>query len=117
MPAGVDLLVEALRGKKAEGIVLLDVRGLTDVTDLFLICTAEADVHARAILEATVEALEPVGRKPWHVEGEETLNWVLVDFVDIVVHIFREDVRRFYALEEMWADAPRVPLPGAVLGG
>jgi len=104
------LLVEAAQSKKATDLVVLDLRASTDVTDYFVICTADADVHARAIVDAVSEALIPLGRRPWHVEGQDTLSWVLVDFVDVVVHVFREDARRFYALEEMWADAPRLPL-------
>ena len=104
------MLVEAAQSKKATDLVVLDLRASTDVTDYFVICTADADVHARAIVDAVSEALIPLGRRPWHVEGQDTLSWVLVDFVDVVVHVFREDARRFYALEEMWADAPRLPL-------
>ncbi|HPC45503.1 MAG TPA: ribosome silencing factor [Candidatus Latescibacteria bacterium] len=111
VPETVGVLVEAVRSKKASNVVVMDLRGLTDVADFFVLCTADVDVHARAILDAVREALVPFGRDPWHVEGEESLNWVLVDFVDTVVHIFREDARQFYGLEEMWADAPRVPFP------
>lgn len=110
-PASVVLTVEALEAKKARDLVVLDLRTLTDVADYFVICTVEADTHARAAVEAVSEALLPIKRHPWHVEGADTLTWVLVDFVDVVVHVFREDARQFYALEEMWADAPRVALP------
>lgn len=111
VPESLGLLVEAVRSKKAEDVVVLDLRGLTDVADFFLICTAAADTHARAILDSAREALRPLKRRPWHVEGEDSLSWVLVDFVDTVVHVFQEDARRFYALEEMWGDARRVPIP------
>ena len=110
-PDAVNLIVEAARSKSAVDIVVLDVRAATDVADFFMICSAQADVHARAIVDAVRDALEPIGRKAWHVEGVESLTWVLVDFVDVVVHVFRDDARHFYALEEMWADAVRVPLP------
>ena len=110
-PPSLALVVEALESRKAQEIVVLDLRRSTDVTDYFVICTAEADVHARAIVDAVAECLKPLGRGLWHIEGEDSLTWVLVDFVDVVVHIFREEARRFYALEEMWADAPRVHLP------
>lgn len=110
LPAHIARLVEAVRSKQARNPVLLDLRSSTDVADFFLICSADVDVHARAISDAAACALEPE-RTPWHVEGADSLNWVLIDFVDTVVHVFREDARRFYGLEEIWADAPRVELP------
>jgi len=111
LPQSLLLTVEAIEARKARDVVILDLRASTDMTDYFVICTADADVHARAILDAASEALLPLNRRPWHIEGENALTWALVDFVDVVVHVFREDTRQFYALEELWADAPRVSLP------
>ena len=113
VPQAVALTVEAAESRKARDVLVLDLRALTDIADYFVICTADANTHARAIVEAVSEALHPLDRRPWHIEGEQALTWVLVDFVDVVVHVFREDARRFYALEEMWADAPRVSLVGS----
>ena len=110
LPESVRLTVEAALGKKATEPVLLDMRRSTDVADFFLICSADADIHAGAITDAVVDALKPIGRRPWHVEGRESLSWVLVDFVDVVVHVFRPEARGYYALEEIWADAERVDL-------
>jgi ribosome-associated protein len=111
VPEAVFVLVEAVQSKKASDVVILDLRGLTDVADFFLLCTADVDTHARAIMDAARDALRSLNRRPWHVEGEDAPNWILIDYVDIVVHTLREDARRFYGLEEMWADAPRVPTP------
>ncbi len=110
LPEVVSRIVAAAREKNARDLALLDLRGSTDVTDYFLIGTADAEVHARAISDAIADALVPIGKKPWHVEGVSDLNWVLIDFVDIVAHVFREDAREFYGLEAIWADAPRVDI-------
>jgi ribosome-associated protein len=110
LPSHIARLVEAVQSKQARNPVVLDLRSSTDVADFFLICSADVDVHARAISDAAASALVP-DRKPWHVEGAGSLNWVLIDFVDTVVHVFREDARRFYGLEEIWADAPRTEFP------
>jgi ribosome-associated protein len=110
LPDNIARIVEAVQSKQARNPVLLDLRSSTDVTDFFLICSADVEVHARSISQAVASALEP-DRTPWHVEGTGSHNWVLIDFVDIVVHVFRADARRFYGLEDIWADAPRVELP------
>lgn len=90
--------------KKAENIHILDVRKQTDITDFFLICSGTTDIHVEAILDAIVEGLDPP-EKPWHIEGRKALRWVLIDYVDVVVHIFQEEARDFYQLERLWADA------------
>lgn len=105
-------LVEAAQSKQARDITVLDLRGSSDVTDFFVICTADVDSHARAITDAIVEAQRTAtGRKPWHIEGTSMMNWVLIDYVDVVVHIMREDTRKFYGLEEIWGDAKRTDYP------
>ncbi len=92
--------------KKATDIRLLDVRGLTEVTDYFIICTASADIHGRAIADSLVEELEKKKVKPLHKEGYQKANWILLDFVDLVVHIFLKEAREYYNLERLWGDAP-----------
>ncbi len=111
LPESVRRIVDAAFDKKATGVVVLDMQGSTDVTDYFIICTGAADPHVQAIVEAIEGALDPFGRQPWHVEGKEQRNWVLVDFVDVVAHVFRADARRYYALEDIWADAARIDFP------
>jgi len=104
--------------KKAEGIVALQVKTLTNITDYFIICSADTEIQVKAICDTLREELSI---KPWRTEGYEHLRWVLLDYVDVVVHIFRTTERHYYNLESLWADAPRrefmdepesVPNPG-----
>ena len=91
--------------KKASKIKILDLRRLTDITDYFVICSAEVELHARAIADHIVESLEKKGIKSWHSEGYKSSRWILLDYVDVVVHIFLEESREFYELEKLWGDA------------
>ncbi len=91
--------------KKASRIKILDLRRLTDITDYFVICSAEVELHARAIADYTIENLEKKGIRPWHNEGYQNSRWILLDYVDVVVHIFLEESREFYELEKLWGDA------------
>jgi len=90
--------------KKAEGIVALQVKTLTNITDYFIICSADTEIQVKAICDTLREELSI---KPWRTEGYEHLRWVLLDYVDVVVHIFRTTERHYYNLESLWADAPR----------
>lgn len=92
--------------KKAEDAVIIDLRKLSAATDYFVICTASTDRHVKAIADNVVEGLEQEGHKPWHIEGYTAKRWVLIDYVDVVVHIFNRDTRAFYSLETLWGDAP-----------
>jgi ribosome-associated protein len=98
---------------KAQDVVLLDLRGVSDMTDFFLIASGTADTHARAIGEHIIEGMKNEGSPVHHVEGLEKGRWVLLDFVDFVVHVFHPTLRNFYQLERLWADAVEVPLEGA----
>lgn len=91
--------------KKAEDILVLDVRNVTTVTDYFVICSGNSDTQIKAIADAIIEGLEEENVKAWHIEGYSSLRWVLLDFVDIVVHIFQKETRDFYGLERLWGDA------------
>lgn len=95
---------------KAQDVVLLDLRGITDMTDFFLIASGTSDTHTRAIAEHIMEMMKKEGYRANHVEGLEKGRWVLVDFVDFVVHVFHPTLRNFYQLERLWGDAERVPL-------
>jgi len=92
--------------KKAEDVVILDLRRLTNVTDYFVICSGQTDLQVRAISNAVIDGLRQKKIKPWHIEGYEVSSWVLLDFVDVVVHIFQPPIRDYYRLEELWGDAP-----------
>ncbi|UCG42357.1 MAG: ribosome silencing factor [candidate division WOR-3 bacterium] len=92
--------------KLAEDIVVLDLRGSSPLTDFFVIATAGSTIHAQALADEVTRRLRQEGERPHHVEGLETGTWVLLDYVDVVVHIFLTDVRQFYGLERLWGDAP-----------
>jgi ribosome-associated protein len=90
--------------KKAGDIVIMDLRGLTTMTDYFVVCSADSDVQIRAIAAAVEEGMQKKGAAAWHTESGSS-NWVLLDFVDVVVHIFHRNTRTFYNLEKLWGDA------------
>lgn len=91
--------------KKGTGIRIMDLTKLTTITDYFVICSASSDTQVKAISDFIKEETKKIDERPWHNEGYENLSWVLLDFVDVVAHIFLEDTRRFYNLEGLWADA------------
>ena len=91
--------------KKAENIVLMDVRKVTSIADFFVICSGNSDTQIKAIADAVIEGLEKENVKIWHMEGYSHMKWVLLDYVDFVVHVFHKDTRDFYGLERLWGDA------------
>ncbi len=104
----VRLVVEALADRKAVDIVVLDLRGLCAATDYFVIASGTSDAHVRGMADHLVAALAPRGVAPHHVEGLAQGRWVLLDYVDFVVHVFHPELREFYQLERLWSDAPVV---------
>jgi ribosome-associated protein len=100
----------AAASKKAIDMVGLDLSGLDGVADFFLICSGSSEPQVKAIAEAVEEKLRECGARPWHVEGREFRRWVLLDYVDVVVHVFHERTREYYLLERLWGDARRVDL-------
>lgn len=106
------LCAEAADGKKAFDILILDLRGLTSIADYFVICSASNTTQVGAISDGIGQELAKAGTRPSHVEGGVGANWVLMDYGDVVVHIFEEQTRIYYSLEKLWGDAPRIP--GAV---
>ncbi len=93
--------------KKAYDIVIMDLRKLTTMTDYFVVCTADSDTQVKAVADAIGEGMANLGDRPWHEEGYTNRSWILLDFVDVVVHVFHKDVRNFYNLERLWGDAPK----------
>ncbi len=91
--------------KKGSEVLIMDIRKLTDVTDYFVLVSGESELHVKAICDFVEEELEKEGVRPWHKEGYQHLNWVLLDYIDVVFHVFLPHVRDFYALEKLWADA------------
>ena len=104
----VDLAVQAADDLKARELVALDLRGLNDATDWFVIASGTSDAHVRGIAQSVLERMAAAGIKAHHVEGLTQGRWVLLDFVDIVVHLFHPEARAFYQLERLWNDAPRL---------
>jgi len=96
--------------KKASDLIVFKVGGLTTVAEYFVICSAESHRQVRAIRDHIDDTLSRQGCHLYSTEGEETGRWILMDYSDILVHIFKEDVRSFYALERLWGDAPRLDL-------
>lgn len=104
----LDLYVEATLGKKAQGVVVLDVSGLTSIADTFIICSGRSNRQVRAIAEHIERFLKKKGIRPLSVEGKGEDHWVLMDYGDIIIHIFYSETRRFYDLEGLWSDAKRI---------
>lgn len=97
--------VAALLDKKAEKLVVLNLQGLTSMADYFVLATASSDRQAQALADAVEAALKAEGRRPLSIEGYSS-PWILVDYGDVVFHIFHDEARRFYGLERLWGDAP-----------
>jgi ribosome-associated protein len=105
------LCVRHALDKKAYDLLLLDVSELSSLAEYFLICTGRSDTQVQAIAQSIQENLARAGRRPLAVEGYTTGHWVLLDYGDVVVHVFQESVRDFYDLERLWTRAPQVSLP------
>jgi len=103
--ARINQIIEVLLDKKGAEILLMDLRGLSDAADFFVLCTGTSEQHVKTLADEVAQSLKEAGDPPWHVEGVSTRRWILVDFVDIVVHVFRQEARDFYALERLWGDA------------
>lgn len=104
----VKVLVEAAEDKKAQDIVTLDLRGRTLIADFFVICTGQSRIHLRAIADGILEKMRDAGVKGARVEGYEQGTWILLDFGDVVAHIFAQQEREFYSLEELWSRMERL---------
>jgi ribosome-associated protein len=101
---------DAALSKKASDPVALDLQDLEAVSDYFFICSATSEVQVKAVAEGVEERLREYGVKPWHVEGLEGRRWVLLDYVDVVVHVFHQKTREYYMLDRLWGDARSVDL-------
>lgn len=94
-------------GKRAEDVTILDLRELDGVCDYFVLATGHSEVQVRAIADAVEEGMATLGSKPWHTEGYEARRWILLDYVDVVVHVFHTKAREYYLLDKLWGDARR----------
>ncbi len=93
--------------RKALDVVALDLRGISSATDFFVLASGASDVQVKAVANHIVDELKKEGQRPAHVEGLEGGRWVLLDYIDVVVHVFHPEARDFYQLESLWGDAPR----------
>lgn len=102
----VEVITHALLDKKAEEVTVLDVHKLTTLADQFVVCHATSDVQIKALADnVNKHTAEELGEKAWKEEGRDTRRWVILDYVNVVVHIFKKELRDYYALERMWNDA------------
>ena len=105
----VQLAARATLDRKAVDLVVLDVQGLCSVTDFFVVCSGRSTTHVASIADAVRAALKSEARL-LHAEGTPESGWMLLDYGDVLVHVFLEDTRAYYALERLWGDAPSVPV-------
>ena len=91
--------------KKALDVMIIDVRDITTLTDYFIICTSESDPQTRAIFNHIKDSLTTKNIKPWKTEGYEYLQWVIMDYINFVIHIFNKETRSYYDFERLWGDA------------
>ena len=104
------MLAKVALDKKARDVLILDLKGLTIIADYFIICSGESTKHVRAIAETIEEKSQKAGIKPIGIEGLPQSRWVLIDYGDVMVHIFEAGTRSYYELEKLWMDAQRIPL-------
>ena len=113
LPAEIDRAVELALELKAHDVTVLDLRGISTATDYFVVASGTSDVQVKAIADHVVEELKKAGTRASHVEGLQGGRWVLLDYIDFVVHVFHPEARMFYQLENLWGDAPRWEAPEA----
>ena len=108
-----DAIVEGMQENKANQIVVLDLRELDGaITEFFVICSGDSDTHVDGISNSIDKYVRKnLKEKPWHVEGKTNSDWVLLDYVNVVGHVFYKEKRSFYDIEELWSDATRINIP------
>jgi len=110
------MVVNAILEKKAGRMVILNVRDISSFADYFVLCDGTSDRQVQAIAASVQERMKKSGILPLGVEGESAGKWILLDYADVVVHIFYQPVREFYDLERLWADVPRMEIPEEATG-
>ena len=108
LPRSVQLAVDAALDKKANQLVVLDLKTSGAFTDYFVVCSGQTGRQVKAIVDEILKELRESGRKPSHVEGYDHAQWVLVDCFDFIIHVFTQETRRFYNLESLWGSARRL---------
>lgn len=109
----LDNITEAIFSKKGYDVKILDVRKLTSIADYFVIASASSDMQVKAVSEEVEDRLAEDGVKCYNRDGYDTLNWVILDYFDVMVHVFKEDTRDYYKLDKLWADAPTIEVKDA----
>jgi len=109
----LQVAVSAAEERRASDIVVLDLRGLSMVTDYFIVCSGSSDTNVKAIADSVEAKLKEAGQRPFGIEGRQEGSWVLMDYVDFVIHVFQIEKRMAFALEDLWKDAKRVHLSPA----
>jgi len=102
--------------KKADDVRVMDLRKVTDMTAFFIVCSGASNTQVKAIADNVLEQCDKAGIEIYNVEGYESLRWVLIDLIDIVVHVFQPEVRSYYQLERLWGDAPTERMDDAETG-
>jgi ribosome-associated protein len=110
MPPVLERATGLASDRKAVDMLVMDLRGISNATDFFLIASGTSDMHVRSIAEHVIEELKKEGQRPSHVEGLRGGRWVLIDYIDFIVHVFHPTAREFYQLERLWGDAPTMAL-------
>ena len=108
LPRQISKAIEAAEDKKANNLVVLDLRKAAGFTDFFVICSGTNSRQIRAIADGIMEALGADGEKPAHIEGYDRSEWILLDYFDFIVHVFAPETRTFYSLERLWGNAEQV---------
>jgi ribosome-associated protein len=108
------LCAEAALGRKATDLVVLDIGDISSIADYFVICSGRSDTQVQAIADAIERRLREHGQRPLSIEGRERGQWILMDYGDVIVHVFYAPVRAFYDLERLWSRASRATLPAAL---
>ncbi len=93
--------------RRAQDVLILDLRGISGACDYFVLATGLSEPHLTGLADHLEEALAAEGIRPWHVEGRQNRKWILLDFIDVVVHLFQTETREYYRLENLWSEAPR----------
>lgn len=110
MPPVLERATSLASDRKGLDMLVMDLRGISNATDFFFIVSGTSDMHVRSIAEHVIEELKSEGHRPSHVEGLRSGRWVLIDYIDFVVHVFHPAAREFYQLERLWGDAPTLAL-------
>jgi len=91
--------------KKAYDVIIMDIKSIASFADYFVICSADSDIQVKAIADHVTDEMKKVGERIWHSEGFDSMSWVLLDFVDVVVHVFLKQTRSYFNIEKIWGDA------------